>query len=80
MTDRIANLWGKRTPFGAGEDWPVRVDQFLEEGVSEDDVDPPPGLPFIGLATPKFGRAPPIPPRLPNALILAHASAECSRW
>jgi anaerobic selenocysteine-containing dehydrogenase len=39
MTDRIANLWGKRTPFGAGEDWPVRVDQFLEEGVSEDEVD-----------------------------------------
>src|SRR5215208_5553247 len=39
MTDRIANLWGKRTPFGPGEDWPVRVDQILEEGVSEDDVD-----------------------------------------
>jgi ferredoxin-nitrate reductase len=39
MTDRIANLWGKRTPFGPGEEWPVRVDQFLEEGVSEDDVD-----------------------------------------
>ena len=38
MTDRIANLWGKRTPFGPGEDWPVRVDQFLEEGVSEDEV------------------------------------------
>jgi len=39
MTDRIANLWGKHTPFGPGEDWPVRVDQFLEEGVSEDEVD-----------------------------------------
>src|SRR5215203_3372127 len=39
MTDRIANLWGKRTPFGPSEDWPVRVDQILEEGVSEDDVD-----------------------------------------
>jgi ferredoxin-nitrate reductase len=39
MTDRISNLWGKRTPFGAGEEWPVRVDQILEEGVSEDDVD-----------------------------------------
>jgi ferredoxin-nitrate reductase len=39
MTDRIANLWGKRTPFGPSEEWPVRVDQFLEEGVSEDDVD-----------------------------------------
>jgi ferredoxin-nitrate reductase len=39
MTDRIANLWGKRTSFEPGEDWPIRVDQFLEEGVSEDDVD-----------------------------------------
>src|SRR5215204_870421 len=39
MTDRIANLWGRRTPFGPGEDWPVRVDQILEEGISEDDVD-----------------------------------------
>src|SRR5918993_562940 len=39
MTDRIANLWGKRTPFGPGEEWPVRVDKFLEEGISEDDVD-----------------------------------------
>src|SRR3954452_18670109 len=34
MTDRIANPWGTRTPFGRGEEWPVRVDQFLEEGIS----------------------------------------------
>jgi ferredoxin-nitrate reductase len=39
MIDRIANLWGKRTPFGPGEEWPVRVDQVLEEGLSEEDVD-----------------------------------------
>src|SRR5215207_7977675 len=39
MTDRIANLWGERTPFGPGKEWPVRVDQILEEGISEDDVD-----------------------------------------
>jgi len=39
MTDRIANPWGGRTPFGPGEEWPVRVDQFLGEGISEDDVD-----------------------------------------
>src|SRR5215213_5155696 len=39
MTDRIANLWGERTPFGQSETWPVRVAQFLEEGVSENDVD-----------------------------------------
>ena len=39
MTDRIANPWGERTPFGPGEEWPVRVDQFPEDGVSEDEVD-----------------------------------------
>src|ERR671927_1551617 len=39
MTDRIANPWGERIPFAPGEEWPVRVDQFLEEGVSEEDVD-----------------------------------------
>jgi ferredoxin-nitrate reductase len=39
MIDRIKEPWGERTPFGPGEEWPVRVDQFLEEGVSEDDVD-----------------------------------------
>ena len=39
MTDRIANPWGERTPFGPGEEWPVRADQFLEEGISEGDVD-----------------------------------------
>jgi ferredoxin-nitrate reductase len=39
VIDRIANPWGERTPFGPGEDWPVRVDRFLEAGVSEEDVD-----------------------------------------
>ncbi len=39
MTDRIANPWGERTPFGRDEEWPVRVDQFLEDGVAEDEVD-----------------------------------------
>ncbi|WP_119070161.1 molybdopterin oxidoreductase family protein [Rubrobacter indicoceani] len=39
MTDRIKEPWGQRTPFGRDGEWPVRVDQFLEEGVSEDDVD-----------------------------------------
>jgi anaerobic selenocysteine-containing dehydrogenase len=39
MTDRIANPWGDRTPFGPGEEWPARVDLFLEEGVSEEEVD-----------------------------------------
>jgi ferredoxin-nitrate reductase len=39
VTDRIKEPWGRRTPFGSGEEWPVRVDQFLEQGVSEDEVD-----------------------------------------
>src|SRR5919112_5812721 len=39
MTHRIKEPWGGRTPFGPGEEWPVRVDQFLEEGISEDEVD-----------------------------------------
>src|SRR5918911_2350420 len=39
VTDRIKKPWGERTPFGAGETWPVRVDQFLEEGISDNEVD-----------------------------------------
>jgi anaerobic selenocysteine-containing dehydrogenase len=27
--DRIADPWGRRTPYGAGQTWPVRVDQQL---------------------------------------------------
>ncbi|WP_029432032.1 molybdopterin oxidoreductase family protein [Blastococcus sp. URHD0036] len=38
-TDRIAEPWGTRTPYGPGEPWPVRVDTHLAEGVTEDDVD-----------------------------------------
>jgi anaerobic selenocysteine-containing dehydrogenase len=37
--DRIAEPWGTRTPYGPGEEWPVRVDSYLAQGVSEDDVD-----------------------------------------
>jgi anaerobic selenocysteine-containing dehydrogenase len=39
MTDRIAEPWGTRTPYGRGETWPVRVDSFLDDGVAEGDVD-----------------------------------------
>lgn len=39
MTDRIANPWGGRTPYPRDGDWPVRVDRYLEDGVSEGDVD-----------------------------------------
>ncbi|WP_026930381.1 molybdopterin oxidoreductase family protein [Glycomyces tenuis] len=37
--DRIAEPWGTRTPYAPGEPWPVRVDTYLEEGLSEAEVD-----------------------------------------
>jgi anaerobic selenocysteine-containing dehydrogenase len=39
VVDRIADIWGQRTPFARGERWPVRVDLHLAEGVAEADVD-----------------------------------------
>ena len=30
--DRIADPWGSRTPYGAGQAWPVRVDEQLGDG------------------------------------------------
>ena len=36
--DRIAEPWGTRTPFGPGEDWPARVDVYLQDGVDPDAV------------------------------------------
>ncbi|MBT2586397.1 molybdopterin oxidoreductase family protein [Arthrobacter sp. ISL-95] len=39
MADRITDIWGTRTPFPAGGDWPVRVDFALDGGLSEGDVD-----------------------------------------
>ncbi|WP_100498386.1 molybdopterin oxidoreductase family protein [Geodermatophilus chilensis] len=38
-TDRIAEPWGTRTPYGPGETWPTRVDQYLADGLTEVDVD-----------------------------------------
>lgn len=38
-TDRIAEPWGSRTPYGPGEQWPPRVDMHLAEGVAENEVD-----------------------------------------
>src|SRR4051794_25631298 len=37
--DRIAEPWGARTPYGAGDRWPVRVDSCLADGVVAGDVD-----------------------------------------
>jgi ferredoxin-nitrate reductase len=36
---RTSDVWGDRTPFASGQTWPARVDQCLEPGVSEGDVD-----------------------------------------
>jgi anaerobic selenocysteine-containing dehydrogenase len=37
--DRIAEPWGTRTPYGAGEPWPARVDQHLADGVDPGSVE-----------------------------------------
>ena len=37
--DRIAEPWGTRTPYAPGQTWPIRVDQFLADGIAEADVD-----------------------------------------
>lgn len=39
MPDRIVDIWGTRTPYARGEQWPVRVDQTLADGLGEEDVD-----------------------------------------
>jgi anaerobic selenocysteine-containing dehydrogenase len=39
VTDRIADIWGARTPHPRDTPWPVRVDQHLEQGLDESDVD-----------------------------------------
>jgi anaerobic selenocysteine-containing dehydrogenase len=37
--DRIAEPWGARTPYGPGGTWPTRVDSYLADDLTEDDVD-----------------------------------------
>ncbi|MEV7135927.1 nitrate reductase [Arthrobacter sp. NPDC093128] len=39
MVDRIANIWGTRTPYARDGHWPIRVDQALDAAVAEDEVD-----------------------------------------
>jgi anaerobic selenocysteine-containing dehydrogenase len=39
VIDRIADIWGPRTPHGKGSVWPARVDVHLEDGVSDSEVD-----------------------------------------
>lgn len=35
----ITDPWGARTPYGPGEQWPVRVDNHLAAGVGVEDVE-----------------------------------------
>jgi anaerobic selenocysteine-containing dehydrogenase len=37
--DRIADPWGRRTPYGPGQSWATRVDQYLADGVTDSDVE-----------------------------------------
>jgi ferredoxin-nitrate reductase len=37
--DRIGDPWGGRTPYAAGEEWPVRVDAFLDGEITEEQVE-----------------------------------------
>jgi anaerobic selenocysteine-containing dehydrogenase len=37
--DRIADIWGDRTPHGQGTVWPARVDTFLSSDLTESQVD-----------------------------------------
>src|SRR3954452_18900419 len=37
--DRIADIWGPRTPHPRGTVWPARVDMHLAEGVAEADIE-----------------------------------------
>ena len=39
MVDRIADIWGERTPHGRGTVWPARVDLHLEDGLGPEDVE-----------------------------------------
>ena len=38
-SDRIAHVFGESTPHPHGTVWPARVDQYLDEGLTEQDVD-----------------------------------------
>src|SRR5215212_412167 len=39
MVDRVADVWGPRSPHPKGTVWPARVDAALDEGLTSADVD-----------------------------------------
>ncbi len=38
-SSRVRDVWGARTPYARGDQWPERADQALEAGLTEADVD-----------------------------------------
>lgn len=38
-TDRIRDIWGPRTPHPPQKPWPIRVDQYLDEGIDGSQVE-----------------------------------------
>lgn len=38
MVDRIADIWGARTPYARGGLWPDRVDTALQAGIEAGDT------------------------------------------
>jgi anaerobic selenocysteine-containing dehydrogenase len=39
IPQRVNDIWGTRTPFGPGEEWPQRLDTHLADGLAEADID-----------------------------------------
>lgn len=39
MIDRVADIYGEPTPHARATVWPARIDEYLGEGVSADEVD-----------------------------------------
>ena len=37
--DRIAEPWGARTPYGRGDEWPTRVDEYLADDVAAQSIE-----------------------------------------
>lgn len=37
--ERVADIWGARTPYAAGAAWPARVDKFMAGGLDPTQVD-----------------------------------------
>src|SRR6478735_1034883 len=54
MADRVADIFGVRTPHAKGTVWPARVDQYLDPGVDEEAVDR-----WAAVSRPEWSQHPP---------------------